>query len=726
MKSPTLVFVHGWGMDAAMWDALRAALDEWPHVTMEAGYFGQDTKIEADTRARYDLPVGLAAFILVGHSYGFIQGLKRCLDMPSCRGLISINGFPRFAQAQDFPEGVARLVIDGMISRLALRPKGVVGEFRRRCGLGGFFSEPQRVPLERDLRSMRDGDESSRLQKSGLPLLVLAGTRDPIVSASMTCAAFDVHSSADSKAQDLDPARVVSIEWCKNGGHLLPLSDAAWCAARIRSFLNALQVPPSPERAVFLRHAQIAARFGMAADDYDHHADVQRKAAATLGEMIGALHLPASPRILEIGCGTGFLTRALASRLSTAEWTITDIAEPMVRKTQTGVSLRGSVRFTTMNGEYPTLPPDARYDLICSSLAVQWFDDLDGGLARLAAYLAPGGYLAISTLASDTFVEWRRAHEACGLKAATPAYPIPAHIGANLRVMRDTIRSEHIVCRHNDGLGFLRRLKRIGAGTPAAGGAVTSTAALRRVLARFDSDGAAITYHLVYGLWRRPASPPRGVFVTGTDTGVGKTLTAAVLARAWQADYWKPCQTGLGVEAGDTETVAKLAQMSDERLHRPAYALQAPLSPWDAARIEGIKIDMARFTLPRTEAPLVVEGAGGVFVPITDTAMMIDLIGDLSLAVVLVARSGLGTINHTLLSLAALRSRGIPIVGVVMSGVLSPGNRDAIERFGQVKVLAEIPVIQNVDAAAICRLIQRMPRWDIVEAWIHDKKMPLD
>ena len=194
MKSPTLVFVHGWGMDAAMWDALRAALDEWPHVTMEAGYFGQDTKIEADTRARYDLPVGLAAFILVGHSYGFIQGLKRCLDMPSCRGLISINGFPRFAQAQDFPEGVARLVIDGMISRLALRPKGVVGEFRRRCGLGGFFSEPQRVPLERDLRSMRDGDESSRLQKSGLPLLVLAGTRDPIVSASMTCAAFDVHS----------------------------------------------------------------------------------------------------------------------------------------------------------------------------------------------------------------------------------------------------------------------------------------------------------------------------------------------------------------------------------------------------------------------------------------------------------------------------------------------------------------------------------------------------
>ena len=132
------------------------------------------------------------------------------------------------------------------------------------------------------------------------------------------------------------------------------------------------------------------------------------------------------------------------------------------------------------------------------------------------------------------------------------------------------------------------------------------------------------------------------------------------------------------------------------------------------------------FTLPRTEAPLVVEGAGGVFVPITDTAMMIDLIGDLGLAVVLVARSGLGTINHTLLSLAALRSRGIPIVGVVMSGVLSPGNRDAIERFGQVKVLAEIPVIQNVDAAAICRLIQRMPRLDIVEAWIHDKKMPLD
>ena len=209
-----------------------------------------------------------------------------------------------------------------------------------------------------------------------------------------------------------------------------------------------------------------------------------------------------------------------------------------------------------------------------------------------------------------------------------------------------------------------------------------------------------MTYHLAYGTWNK-GETPRGVFVTGTDTGIGKTLVSAVLARAWQADYWKPLQTGVATEPDDTGTVARLADLAPERIHAPHMVLQAPLSPWAAAREEGAALDAADIALPITRAPLVVEGAGGLLVPIDDRATMIDLIARLGLPVVLVARSTLGTLNHTLLSLEALRARGILVAGVVMSGELSAGNRLGIEQFGKVRVLAEIPHLPAVDADAV-------------------------
>ena len=212
-----------------------------------------------------------------------------------------------------------------------------------------------------------------------------------------------------------------------------------------------------------------------------------------------------------------------------------------------------------------------------------------------------------------------------------------------------------------------------------------------------------MTYHLAYGMWKKTDSRRAGVFVTGTDTGIGKTLVSAILARAWNADYWKPVQTGVAEEPGDTDTVAGLAQLPPERLHLPAYVLQAPLSPWAAAPLEDAELDATTIVPPDTDAPLIVEGAGGLYVPIDDRHMMIDLIARLGMPVVLAAR-GLGTINHTLLSLEALRRRGIPVLGVVMSGPLSPGNREAIERFGEVRVLAEIPPLARVDAAAVAEL----------------------
>ncbi len=213
-----------------------------------------------------------------------------------------------------------------------------------------------------------------------------------------------------------------------------------------------------------------------------------------------------------------------------------------------------------------------------------------------------------------------------------------------------------------------------------------------------------VTIPLACGMQNKSTRRPIGVFVTGTDTGIGKTLVSAILARAWNADYWKPVQTGVADEPGDTDTVAQLAQLPPQRLHLPAYVLQAPLSPWAAATLEDTVVDATSIVPPPTRAPLIVEGAGGLYVPIDDTHMMIDLIARLDMPVVLAARSGLGTINHTLLSLAALQRRGIPVLGVVMSGPLSAGNKEAIERFGGVRVLAEIPPLPRVDAAAVDEL----------------------
>jgi dethiobiotin synthase len=201
----------------------------------------------------------------------------------------------------------------------------------------------------------------------------------------------------------------------------------------------------------------------------------------------------------------------------------------------------------------------------------------------------------------------------------------------------------------------------------------------------------------------------RGVFVTGTDTGIGKTVVSACLARAWQAGYWKPVQTGRTTGDDDTATVAALAGLPTQRVFAPAYALQAPLSPHAAAELEGIRISMDGMAPPETAHPLVVEGAGGVYVPLNDRDFMIDLMARLALPVVLVARSTLGTINHTLLSLAALRARGLLIAGVVLNGPPNAGNRAAIERFGQVRIVAELARIDPLDAAAIERLAALIP-----------------
>lgn len=195
---------------------------------------------------------------------------------------------------------------------------------------------------------------------------------------------------------------------------------------------------------------------------------------------------------------------------------------------------------------------------------------------------------------------------------------------------------------------------------------------------------------------------PDQLFVTGTDTGIGKTVVSAFLMAGLKGTYWKPVQSGLAEET-DTECVKRLSGLEGDHFLPETYRLIEPLSPHASAEIDGVEIDMNRFALPKglKRSPLIVEGAGGLLVPMNDREMIIDLITRLELPVLLVVRSELGTLNHTFLSLEALRRRGIPILGVIMNGPRNESNRKAIEQYGEVPVLAELTPLEVLNAKVL-------------------------
>ncbi|MCQ9156030.1 dethiobiotin synthase [Acidomonas methanolica] len=444
-----------------------------------------------------------------------------------------------------------------------------------------------------------------------------------------------------------------------------------------------------------------------AAEAYESEARVQAQSAALLAAQIARAFADTPPRrILEFGCGTGMLTARLRALFPDAEILATDISPRMLDRAARRLAGM-NVRFAPLDAGNPEM--GGRYDLVCSNFCLQWIAARADALQRLSTLLEPGGRLMVTTLAEGSFREWRAACAAAGTRCAFHAYPsVPA-------LQRDWPsggsggwESVTLTDRPGSAFEFLRGLKRIGAALPAEG-ARPDPSGLRHAMAAFDRRGEGVSYEVAFGAFRR-AIPPRGVFVTGTDTGVGKTLASAVLARAWGAHYWKPLQSGLADEPGDTPTVAALTGCV---ALPPAYAFSASLSPLAAAEAEGVTIDPSRLALPANGgAPLVVEGAGGLMVPVTAAMMMIDLAALYGMPVILVARSGLGTINHTLLSLEALRRRGLPVAGVILNGPANPGNRAAIERFGAVRVLAELPWLEQVDAAAVASLAERIPPYD--------------
>ena len=177
-------------------------------------------------------------------------------------------------------------------------------------------------------------------------------------------------------------------------------------------------------------------------------------------------------------------------------------------------------------------------------------------------------------------------------------------------------------------------------------------------------------------------------FITGISTEVGKTIVSAIVTQALQADYWKPVQAG-ELRHSDTHKVQELVSNTKTKFHASAFNLETPMSPHAAAKIDGVGLSVKKIKRPKTQNNLVIEGAGGLLVPLNDTQTIIDLILPLD-KVIVVSRHYLGSINHTLLTIEALKSRGIPVFGIIFNGAQHPSTASIIAKMSGVPVLGRI------------------------------------
>jgi len=205
----------------------------------------------------------------------------------------------------------------------------------------------------------------------------------------------------------------------------------------------------------------------------------------------------------------------------------------------------------------------------------------------------------------------------------------------------------------------------------------------------------------------QPEHGAPGLVICGTDTDVGKTVVSALMVQGLDAKYWKPVQCGLE-GGGDRDRVQQLLGLPSERILPEAYRFSQPVSPHWAAERSGVTIEVDSLTVPSQEGLVVVETAGGVMVPLTRDWLQIDQLGRWGWPVLLVARSGLGTLNHTLLTLEALRRRSIPVLGLVLNGPRDDNNPKTLEELGGVCVLGTLPTLKPLDRAAL------QEQWDVL------------
>ena len=250
-----------------------------------------------------------------------------------------------------------------------------------------------------------------------------------------------------------------------------------------------------------MHKTHIASRFGAAADSYDAASPIQLHSARQLAERVSALSLPDVPRVLEIGCGTGHLTRELLPRVG-GNWIITDIAAEMVYACRTKHG--ATAKYVVMDGERPSFGRDS-FDLIVTSLAAQWFNDLPATLVALAPLLKPGGQIALATLGVGTFSEWRAAHRVAGLTAATPDYPDAVQLAGMFPAMMSATVTEELVADPNvKPIEFVRGLRAIGATATRADRTPLTAGQLRKVLSALPTMARhGVSYHLLYAVANR-------------------------------------------------------------------------------------------------------------------------------------------------------------------------------------------------------------------------------
>jgi len=254
------------------------------------------------------------------------------------------------------------------------------------------------------------------------------------------------------------------------------------------------------------RKTQIIRAFDRA-EHYDSHAHVQKIVAQRLAQRIAGLDIDLALPAWEIGCGTGFLTEAILERRPDLKLTISDIAPAMVDRVRLRIGEKPTLRYATIDGEQPEVAPDGGYGLIASSLAFQWFDDLQLSIARFQAMLAPGGWLVFTTLAAGTFVEWRTAERDAGRTISTRDYPTadamrascPENCGMEINIYP-------LTAVHPDGMAFLRGLKAIGADTAWQSAEPQPSKSLRKAVALLEhshENGVQVTYEIAEVVVRR-------------------------------------------------------------------------------------------------------------------------------------------------------------------------------------------------------------------------------
>ena len=192
------------------------------------------------------------------------------------------------------------------------------------------------------------------------------------------------------------------------------------------------------------------------------------------------------------------------------------------------------------------------------------------------------------------------------------------------------------------------------------------------------------------------------VFITGTDTEIGKTVVSLGLCLYWEADYWKPIQTG---QPTDTDFIKKF--LTKNKIHSSSYQFKQALSPNQASFKENKKIDLKKIKTPKSSS-LVVEGIGGVYVPLNNKQTVLDLIEHVNYPVIVVARSGLGTLNHSLLTLKALKQRKIKTLGVILSGKPHPDNKKDIEKWSKVPVILELPFLKSITKKNLLKQFKKL------------------